>query len=171
MIIRQYLAILSMVWGMLFGVAYANKPIQVTKANIQPHRTLPPNSAYNGTVFIYKADSKKNLFYDQKRVLFIANPNKKANKKERFIAFVPIGYYETGEKILSNNGKKPYKIEILEREYKKEQIKVPQDKITYTKQISQRIERERDDMLAVYEKKTANRLGDKPFIAPLDCYY
>ncbi|TLD96555.1 M23 family metallopeptidase [Helicobacter jaachi] len=125
---------------------------------------LEPNTAYNGTTFIYTTDKPITLSYDKKSLHFMPNPAKNG----AFIAFVPIGYYEKGSKILKNGKEVVLKINILQKSYKKEQITVSQDKVGDSQQIAQRIERERQDMLKVYGTITKQRLWDKPFIAPLD---
>ncbi|MCX2716565.1 M23 family metallopeptidase [Helicobacter sp. MIT 21-1697] len=125
---------------------------------------LEPNTAYNGTAFIYHSDKPLSLSYDKKALHFISHPT----QKDVFIAFVPIGYYDKKVKILKDGNKTALSITILQKDYKKEQIVVSQDKISYPNNIAKRIEKERNDMLKVYRTITKGRLWEKPFIKPLD---
>lgn len=125
---------------------------------------LEPNTAYNGTTFIYHTDKPLSLSYNKKMLHFMSHPT----QKDVFIAFIPIGYYDKKIKTLKNGSKTALEITILQKTYKKEQIVVSQDKITYPDNIAKRIEKERNDMLKVYRTITKGRLWNKPFIKPLD---
>lgn len=121
-------------------------------------------SAYNGTVFIYMDSKPSSLVYGKKALHFFTHPT----KNDMFVAFVPIGYYDNGVKFIQKGNKNIAQISIEQRNYKKEQITVAQDKISYSQEVAKRIEKERNDMIKVYSTITKGRLWDKPFIAPLD---
>lgn len=89
-------------------------------------------------------------------------------KQNVFLAFVPIGYYDTKTKILKNGTQTALGIKILQKPYAKEQITVSKDKISYPESTAKRIEKERQDMLKIYRTISKGRLWDKPFIKPLD---
>lgn len=125
---------------------------------------LDTNSAYNGTVFIYQSDKQTPLTYDKKLLHYMTHPT----KQNVFLAFVPIGYYDTKTKILKNGTQTALGIKILQKPYAKEQITVSKDKISYPESTAKRIEKERQDMLKIYRTISKGRLWDKPFIKPLD---
>lgn len=127
-------------------------------------KPLAPNSAYNGTVFIYQSDEALPLTYDKKSIRYTSHP-KNPNAK---IAFVPVGYYEKNAKILKSKGKDYFTIKILQKDYPKETITVAPDKVSYSNEVAQRIEKEKNDIVKVYHTYTKGRLWDKPFIKPLD---
>ncbi|WP_300732861.1 M23 family metallopeptidase [Helicobacter mastomyrinus] len=131
---------------------------------VSAKESLAENTAYNGTAFIYHANKPASLTYDKKLLHFISHPS----KADEFIAFVPIGYYDKDVKFIKSDTKNVAKITILQKAYKKEQITVAQDKVSYSQEVANRIEKERNDMLKVYRTITKDRLWDKPFIAPLD---
>lgn len=126
----------------------------------------PPilKDAYNGTTFIYHADKPLSLTYDDKPLHFISNPA----KKHSYIAFMPIGYYDKSSKFIKNGTEVIAQVNIVQKDYKKEQIKVAPDKVSYPQEVANRIEKEREDMLKVYRTITKGRLWDKPFIKPLN---
>ncbi|WP_291028396.1 M23 family metallopeptidase [Helicobacter sp.] len=121
-------------------------------------------TAYNGTAFIYHIDKKVPLTFNNKALHLISHPT----KKDEFIAFVPIGYYEKDTKFIKSGKTLFAEIEIQQKAYKKEQITVAQNKITYSNEVAKRIEKERNDMIKVYHTITKGRLWDKPFAKPLD---
>lgn len=125
---------------------------------------LENNAAYNGTAFIYSTNKPSSLTYDKKSLHFIKHPI----KDNVFIAFVPIGYYDKETKFIKSGKNNIAKITIIQKDYKKEQITVAKDKISYPEEVAKRIEKERNDMIKVYRTITKGRLWDKPFIKPLD---
>ncbi len=94
------------------------------------------------------------------------------SKKDRFIAFVPIGYYDKGSKTITNPKEKEsvmQTITIFQKDYpKKEQISVANNKVSYSNEVAKRIEKEKNAAIKTYATITKGRLWDKPFIKPLD---
>lgn len=125
---------------------------------------LEPNSAYNGTTFIFESDKPAKITYGKRTLRFIPHPS----KADSFIAFVPVGYYDKDVKVLKSGEKSVLSIKVLQKDYKKEQISVAKDKVSYSKEVAERIEQEKQDMIKVYSTITKGRLWDKPFIKPLD---
>lgn len=125
-------------------------------------------SAYNGTAFIMESGAPLSLYYNDGKKQLYSMPH--PSKAGSFIAFLPIGYYESGSKtLLDNNKKLVEKIEILQKDYpKKEQISVSKDKVSYSNEVAKRIEREKNAAVKTYATITKERLWDKPFIKPLD---
>lgn len=129
-----------------------------------------PYQAYNGTIFIYQSSTPTPLSYNngKKSLHYMPHPN----KKDSFIAFVPIGYYDKGSKNLTNPKQTEstlQTIKILQKDYpKKEQINVANNKVSYSNEVAKRIEKEKDAAIKTYATITKGRLWGKPFIKPLD---
>ncbi|WP_295738136.1 M23 family metallopeptidase [uncultured Helicobacter sp.] len=127
-------------------------------------------TAYNGTIFIYQTSTPNPLNYNngKKSLHYMPHPS----KKDRFIAFVPIGYYDKGSKTITNPKEKEsvmQTITILQKDYpKKEQINVANNKVSYSNEVAKRIEQEKNAAIKTYATITKGRLWDKPFIKPLD---
>ena len=128
------------------------------------------STAYNGTIFIYQTSTPKALHYNngKKSLHYMPHPS----KKDRFIAFVPIGYYDKGSKTITNPKEKEsvmQTITIFQKDYpKKEQISVANNKVSYSNEVAKRIEKEKNAAIKTYATITKGRLWDKPFIKPLD---
>lgn len=128
------------------------------------------STAYNGTIFIYQTSTPKALHYNngKKSLHYMPHPS----KKDRFIAFVPIGYYDKGSKTITNPKEQEsvmQTITIFQKEYpKKEQISVANNKVSYSNEVAKRIEKEKNAAIKTYATITKGRLWDKPFIKPLD---
>lgn len=149
---------------MRFGVAFLLTFVVMPLLNAASAEKLHKNRAYNGTVFVYHSPKIESLTYDKKSLHFMPHPA----KQDGFIAFVPIGYYDTKVKAIKSENKLVAEIDILQKDYKKEQITVAQDKIVYPQEVAKRIEKERNDMIKVYHTIIKQRLWDKPFMPPLD---
>lgn len=128
------------------------------------------STAYNGTIFIYQTSTPNALHYNngKKSLHYMPHPS----KKDRFIAFVPIGYYDKGSKTITNPKEKEsvmQTITIFQKDYpKKEQISVANNKVSYSNEVAKRIEKEKNAAIKTYATITKGRLWDKPFIKPLD---
>lgn len=128
------------------------------------------STAYNGTIFIYQTSTPKALHYNnsKKSLHYMPHPS----KKDRFIAFVPIGYYDKGSKTITNPKEQEsvmQTITIFQKDYpKKEQISVANNKVSYSNEVVKRIEKEKNAAIKTYATITKGRLWDKPFIKPLD---
>ena len=149
--ILYYFVVISMMFHFNLSVLNAKEP-------------LMPYTAYNGTAFMYITNSNKSLTSNKKSLHFFTHPSKKGS----FVAFVPIGYYERDTRFIKSGKENIAQINIIQKTYKKEQITVAKDKVSYSQEVAKRIEKEREDMIKVYRTITKGRLWDKPFIKPLD---
>lgn len=127
----------------------------------------------------FKADlldpviEKKYVAFEGKRYPFYKNPMQKGRS---FYALIPVDYYAKAKKselviVYVVNGEKYYsafKIEIYEKEYKKERLKVASSRVKFSKKDKKRIKKERIEAMKIYRKKSKRFYPKAPFIYPLD---
>lgn len=146
--------------ALLCSFAFTN-----TKQNPQKNAIDIENiEIYNGTTYIYQNPHNTTITYNDKPLRLISHPSKKGV----YFTFIPVGYYEKESKVFKDKDKPLLQITIKQKDYPKEQINVANDKINYSEQVAQRIEQEKNEIVAIYENTTNGRLWNKPFIKPLD---
>lgn len=81
------------------------------------------------------------------------------------IALLSIGYYQKPKLIHLNNGEN---LEIIQGNYKKEQIQVSKEKAKPNQKNLKRIKLEREEALKIYNSYTKKRFWNEPFSLPMD---
>lgn len=97
-------------------------------------------------------------------------------KKNSYIGFIPISYYEKpGKKkvIVSfiKNGKKRFmstSFKVIKGDYKSEKINVQSSKVSLNEKDKKRTKREYQEAMRVYKTKTTAKLWSEDFIMPMN---
>ncbi len=129
--------------------------------------TLNTQPIHNGTLYILELPKNTSLFDTQKAFPLIKHPKIK-NKQ---IALIGIPYRQQMPMLLFSkapNEQPIGEIFITQKPYKQEKIRVNPSKVEYPEEIANRIAKERDEALAIYQTITSKQLWKKPFITPLD---
>ncbi len=124
--------------------------------------------AYNGTALVLEfKEGVSQAFLGKKSLHFLPHPSKKDKK----ILLIPISYYQKSDMHLSykeGNKDKSIKIEVLQKAYKKEFLKVDSSKVKPPKSELKRISKEFKEATKIYSTFTKKRYWTKPFENPLD---
>ena len=88
------------------------------------------------------------------------------------IAILPVNYRsETKTAMLTklyDSGTKRVELEIIDGDYKKEQLRVSPSKVTPPKEALARIQKEREEAMQIYRTITPKRYWEKPFVMPIE---
>ncbi|CAM2936430.1 M23 family metallopeptidase [Helicobacter burdigaliensis] len=117
----------------------------------------------NGTthILITANKSPKPITFNKRQIQWISHPKDKNLK----IALLGINYYQKPQIINLSNKES---LEIVAGNYKKEQIQVSKEKAKPNKQNSQRIIKEREEALKIYNIYTKERFWNEPFSLPME---
>lgn len=125
--------------------------------------------AYNGNAILLEFDklSIKDAKINNKKINILPHPT----QKDKQILLIPIDYKQKKDLMLtykSNNQTIKQPLHVMQKEYKKEILKVNAKKVTPPKNVSKRISDEYKEAMKIYNTFTDKRYFNSPFIMPLN---
>lgn len=124
------------------------------------------NEIFNGETKIFQIPIKQaqDLKINSKKQSWIKNP-----QNPNFVFTILVAPYKIEQKtIILENGESKLTYKIKEKPYKKEQIRVNQNKISPPKEIQKRIKQEFEEANKIYRQKTDGIYFNSKFIKPLN---